>query len=690
MATLADALAIALEHHQAGRLPEAEALYRQILQADPSHADALHLLGVIAFQLGQHEIALQTIGEAIRLKPGQAAFHSNLGEAYRRLGRSAEAIASFQRALQLHAGYAEAHNNLGLALLNEDRLVEAEASCRRAVELKPDYAEAHKNLGYVLKRQGQLAGAITCYRRALELRPDLGEVHNNLGIALAEQRRLAEAVGCYREALRLEPDMPASHNNLGAALCLMGYVQEAVASFRQALHLRPEFADAQNNLGNALKDQGQMEQAIGSFRRAMQLEPNNAVFHSNLVYALPFCPDYDTQAISEELQRWNQQHAAPLAPSLLPHANDRAPNRRLRVGYVSPNFATHPVGQFLLPLLEAHHHESIEIFCYASVRASDGMTDRCRAQADVWRDVLALTDDQLADVIRHDRIDILVDLAMHMEGSRMLVFARKPAPVQVTYLAYPGSTGLATMDYRLTDPYLDPPGGADEQFYVERSIRLSETYWCYRSPLEALPVAALPALRAGRITFGCLNNFCKVSEPTLLAWTRLLQALPDARLLLHAKAGSHRERVHQLLAEHQVAPERFTFVDTLSPPDYFRFYERIDVALDPFPYGGGTTTCDALWMGVPVVSLAGRTAVGRGGLSILSNVGMAELVAQDAEDYVRRAQALASDLQRLSKLRSTLRQRLQGSPLMDAPRFARHVEAAYRGMWEQFCRGNVC
>ena len=297
---------------------------------------------------------------------------------------------------------------------------------------------------------------------------------------------------------------------------------------------------------------------------------------------------------------------------------------------------------------------------------------------------VGLSDEELAAAVHQDRIDMLVDLTMHMAHNRMLVFARKPAPVQVTYLAYCGTTGLDTIDYRLTDPYLDPPG-ADEQFYSEQSIRLPETYWCYRPAVDSPPVGPLPALAAGRLTFGCLNNFCKVTEPTLAAWCRLLRVLPDSRLLLHAARGSHRDRVRAILAEQGVSSDRLVFVDGVPILEYLRLYEQIDVALDPFPYGGGSTTCDALWMGVPVVSLAGKTAVGRSGLSILSNIGLPELIASDVDQYVRIAAELAADLPRLAALRATLRERMQKSPLMDAPRFARNVEAAYREMWRRWC-----
>ena len=273
---------------------------------------------------------------------------------------------------------------------------------------------------------------------------------------------------------------------------------------------------------------------------------------------------------------------------------------------------------------------------------------------------------------------------MHTGTNRLLVFARKPAPVQVAYLAYCGTTGLSTMDYRLTDPYLDPPG-LEGRYYSEQSIWLPETYWCFRPLLAMTAVVPVPALRAGHITFGCLNNSCKVTEPTLAAWSRLLQSIPEARLLLHVPTGGRRDQVCEFLVRQNIAPQRLTFVGYTMAGDYYRLYERMDVALDPFPFGGGTTTCDALWMGVPVVSLAGLSAVGRGGLSILSNIGLADLVARDVEQYVRIALELAGDLPRLSKLRATMRVRMQNSPLMDAPRFARNVEAAYRDMWHRWC-----
>jgi len=345
------------------------------------------------------------------------------------------------------------------------------------------------------------------------------------------------------------------------------------------------------------------------------------------------------------------------------------------------------VGRFLAPLLAHHDHGPFEIFCYGDVQHADEMTGRLRSACDVWRDIRGGSDEQVAELIRQDRIDVLVDLSLHTGGNRLLVFARKPAPVQVTYLAYCGTSGLETMDYRLTDPYLDPPG-MDESAYSEKSVRL-RTYWCYEPCIAEIEVGQPPALASGRVTFGCFNNYCKVSPGTWRAWRRLLQAVPGSGLVVYCPFGSHRDRLAGELTAAGLDADRLTLVSAAPTAAYFEQYRRIDIALDPFPFCGGTTTCDALWMGVPVVTLAGATAVGRGGVSILSNVGFGELVAQSVEQYVEIAAALAGDPRRLAELRSGLRARMQRSPLMDAGRFAKDVESAYREMWRRWCKSKA-
>jgi len=613
--TLPQQLESGMSHHRAGRLAEADRIYRQILAQQPNHADALHLLGTLAVQVGELDAGMELI--------------------------------------------------------------------RRAIRLKPDYAEPHSNLGIALKAKGQTDEAIASYREAIRLKPDFAAAYNNLGIALADVGQLDEAIAAYRKAIRLKPNVAEVHSNLGNALKDKGQLDEAIASYRQAIQLEPGYAEAQNNLG-ALADAGQLDEAIASQRQAISLKPDFAEAHGNLIFSLHHDPACDARMIFEELRRWNQRHAEPLRKFIRPHTNNRDPDRRLRIGYVSPDFRVHVVGQNLLPLLREHDHGQMEIFCYANVMRPDALTDQLRGYADVWRNIVGLSNSQAADLIRQDQIDILVDLALHTGSNRLLVFARKPAPVQVTWLGYCSSTGMDAMDYRLSDPYLDPPD-TDLSLYSERTFRLPETYWCYSVPGPTPEPSPPPAAITGYVTFGCLNSFAKASPPALDLWAEILQAMPRSRLIVHSRAGKHLDVVRERFAGKGISPDRLEFPSRRPWHEYVQTYGRIDIALDPFPWGGGITTCDALWMGVPVISLVGPTAVGRGGASILANVGAPELIARTPQQYVQIATDLAGDLTRLAELRRTLRARMQASPLMDAPRFARNVEAAYRQMWRNWC-----
>jgi predicted O-linked N-acetylglucosamine transferase (SPINDLY family) len=389
--------------------------------------------------------------------------------------------------------------------------------------------------------------------------------------------------------------------------------------------------------------------------------------------------------IYEEHRRWNQQHAEPLKKLIQPHTNNRDPDRRLRVGYVSPDFREHIVGQNLLPLLREHDHQQMEIFCYANLVRADALTEQFRRYADVWRSIAGLSDSQAVDLVRHDRIDILVDLTLHSAKNRLVVFAHKPAPVQVTFAGYPGSTGLDAIDYRLTDPYLDPPG-LNDHFYSETSIRLPDSFWCYEPLVTELAVNPPPAQTDGHVTFGCLNNFCKINEPVLRLWAQVLKTIPRSRFMMLCPEGSHRQSLLDLMQREGIHPDRIKLIARRPHLQYLELYHRIDVGLDSFPYNGHTTSLDSFWMGVPVITLVGQTVVGRAGLSQLTNLGLTELIARTPEQYVQIATDLAGDLPRLAELRRTLRGRMRASPLMDAPRFARNVEAAYRQMWRNWCR----
>lgn len=667
-----------------GKPEEAAAFFRKAIQLKPNIPETWNNLGVVLRTQGQLAEAVAAFAKSVDLNPSSAESWFNLGSARFDEGKSALAVESLSRAVQLKPDYAQAHNNLANALLAVGRADDAVAECHRTLQLKPDFAEAYNNLGNIYRNSKQFDQAASAYARAIALNPQLANAHYNLGCVLRDQGRLDQAIAAYARALQLSPGLADAHYAMGMALGEKDRTDEAAVHYARAAALRPNFAMAHNDLGNIYKDQGLLDEAMACYQRASELDPTHAAIHSNRVYVAHFHPGYDPARIFDEHRRWNQRHAEPLKKWIQPHANTPDPGRRVRIGYISPDLSLAPVGRFIEPLLRCTDRAEFEVFCYSDVRAPDVLTRRLQNRADVWRDIVGMPDEQVANHVREDRIDIAVDLTMHMTHHRLLVFARKPAPVQVTYLAYCSTTGLETIDYRFTDSWLEPPALGD-QFYSEQSVFLPETYWCYAPGLEAPPIGPLPAQRAGHVTFGCLNNFCKATTGALMAWCRVLREMPNSRFLLHAKPGSHRQRVFNLLRQQGIDPARLRFVSHLSMPDYFRLYNEIDICLDPFPWPGGTTTCDALWMGAPAITLAGQTAVGRAGVSILSNAGLPELIAQTQDEYVRMAVKLGTDLPRLAEIRAGLRQRMQNSPLTDAPRFAKNVGAAYRLMWKKWC-----
>jgi protein O-GlcNAc transferase len=444
----------------------------------------------------------------------------------------------------------------------------------------------------------------------------------------------------------------------------------------------PHHAALHDNLGSVLKDAGDIDAAIACFRRALDLDPANSATHGNLAYALCFRSNA-AEPIREEAARWNNRFAAALTAAAPRHSDDPSPHRRLRVGYVSADFRGHCQSLFTIPLLSRHDHAGFEIHCYSSVDRPDECTRRIAALADVWHDVRGLDDAALAARIRDDGIDILVDLTMHMARGRPLTFARKPAPVQVAWLAYPGTTGLAAIDYRISDPRLDPADA--DLMYSERTIRLPDSFWCYDPLTEDPAVNALPALERGFLTFGCLNNPCKLTDDTLALWTQVLEAMGNARLMLLAPSGRHRLKLSQRLAAHGISAERVDFAPYRARASYLASYTQIDIGLDTLPYNGHTTSLDSLWMGVPVITRVGATCVGRGTLSQLFQLDLSRLAAHSDAEFVAAAVALGSDLPGLARLRHELRGRLAQSPLMDSARFARHMESAYVRMWGDYC-----
>jgi predicted O-linked N-acetylglucosamine transferase (SPINDLY family) len=685
---VAAVFAQALQNHQAGNLRLAEQLYQQILQVTPDHADAHHLLGVLAFQLGRYDQAVTRIRHALTLNPWADIYYSNLGAAHEALGQMAEALASFQQFLSLQPSLPEAYNAVGNALLKLGRLQEALTHLRHALSLRPAFPEALNNLGNALLLMGQPDQALANYRHALRLKPDYPDPWNNAGAVLIDQGKPGEAVTHLQQALDLRPDYPEAYNNLGNAFKEQGELDKAEANYREAVRLRPAYADAHYNLALLLELQGRVEESIVAHRQVIALQPDNARFHSGLLLPLNYLAEVTPQALFEEHRRWAARHAAPLTSAAPPPTNDRTPERLLRVGYVSPDLHEHPVAFFLEPVLVSMDRSRFHVTCYSGVARPDAMTLRLRGLADAWRDIAGLPDADVAESIRADRIDILVDLAGHTAGRRLLVFARRPVPVQVTHFGYPNTTGLAAMDYRISDPYADPPGQT-EAFHTEELVRLPEVAWCYQ-PSPAPEVGPLPALGAGHLTFGSLNKLAKVTPQSIALWARLLRAVPDSCLLLLTGAGSQTDqRLLEQFRSSGIDGERLQLLGRLPRDRYLEVYQRIDIVLDPFPYNGGVTTCDAFWMGVPVITLSGDTYVSRQGVSLLSNLDLRDWIAETPEDYVALGVRRAQDLEELGRLRSGLRQRMRRSPLCDGKRFTRRLEEAYRLMWRRWCAKSV-
>jgi predicted O-linked N-acetylglucosamine transferase (SPINDLY family) len=608
-----------VSHHQARRLAEAERIYRQILAYQPDHAEALHLLGVLAAQVGKSGTAVELI--------------------------------------------------------------------QRALRLKPDFAEAYGNLGLALQGNGQLDEAIAAYRQAIRLDPDLAEVHSNLGNALQDKEQFDEAIACHRQAIRLRPDSATAHHNLGNALNKLGRLDEAIGCYRQAVGLEPDFAEAHASLGGVLEVAGQLDEAIAACRSAIRLKPDYADGHINLLYALYHHPDYDSGRILEETRQWARRQRIGATPYSPPR--DGRPERRLKIGYLSPFLRTCADAHYIFPLLARHDRKQFEISCYARMTHGDELTDHLRSHCDHWFDTRGLSTEASAELIRGHGIDILVNISRPADEC-LRIMANRLAPIQVTWLTFASRTsGLETVDYRISDPYLDP-AGTDELCYAEKTLRLPETAWCYDPLVDPPPVKALPA-QAGRfITFGSLNRLSKINPSVVGAWAEILRAVPNSRLHILAVPGSHRQRLLDQFRELGVDPGRIEFIDRRPRREYLKQYDRIDVTLDTFPFSGHTTALDSLWMGVPVVTLSGRTSVGRVACSALHNLGLAEWIGQTPSQYVSLAVRLSGDAANLAELRRTLRARMQRSPLMDAPRFARNIEAAYRQMWRNWCeKGRV-
>jgi predicted O-linked N-acetylglucosamine transferase (SPINDLY family) len=680
----------ALAQHRAGRLLDAERLYREVLVHQAAHGPALHRLSVLAYQRGQAASAIDLLTRATAAyadhpvaaqRDEHAEACNNLGTLYLSQSEAAAAEAPLQHAIRLRPAYAEAHFNLGICLLRQAKWDEARRHLQQAVEIKPEYAEAHDSLGTVHARSDRLGEAKACFEQAIRLNPSYAPAYYNLATALMTHGHEVSAALNFKKALALEPGYGDALYNLGTLYLNANAADEALSCFTRALQLQPDFTLAQVNLGNALLNLGRGEEAVAYLGRVVERQPASTAAYDAWLQALNYLSDIAPIALLEAHRRYAAQFETPLRPHWPLHDSGRDPARRLRIGYVSADLRLHSVALFMEPILAHHDKREVEVYCYYNHVHQDAVTMRLKAHADHWIPCKDLNDAALAARIEADGIDILVDLSGHTAGNRLPVFARKPAPVQLSYLGYVATTGLSAMDYRLTNVDADPPG--NEAYNSERLYRMPRALWCFRPAADSpAPDPVPPAARNGYVTFASLNNFAKLTPAMLATWADLLRAVPGARLrLVGVPQGTARRRLYERFAAQGVGAERLAVEGKVSTALFRLLHREIDIALDPYPHNGNTTTCESLWMGVPVISLTGSSFVSRFGNALLKTVGLSELAAEDEAAYVATAAALARDPDRLGTLRATLRERMAASALRDEAGFTRELEDAYRTMW---------
>jgi protein O-GlcNAc transferase len=705
---------LGIVHKMTGRLEPSLVALSRFVKLTPNDAEVHNTLANVLVALGRLDDALKSYCEAIRLKPDFAEAHSNMGNLLRDLGRLGEAEVSCRQAICLQPELALAHNNLGTILSDLGRLKEAEASCHEAIKLNPNFSVAHSNRGNALRALGRLEEAEASYREAIRQNPEFAVAYSNLGATLSDLGRLNEAEAAYREAICLKPDFATAHSNRGATLNELGRFAEAVTSFQAAIRLRPDyalahsnlgnalrgqgfllnaeksfleairlrsdFAEAHTNLGNVLRDLGRLEDAVASYRNAISFKPDLAEAHSNLLFSLNYLAAFAPEKALMEAKVYGAMVSARAERKFTTWRTDpRA--ARLRIGFVSGDLRNHPVGYFLEGFFGALERCQFDLFLFATTSIQDELTNRIRSHCNHWFPLYGKSDQDAARVIHEQGIHILIDLAGHTAHNRLPVFSYKPAPVQASWLGYFATTGLPEMDYFLGDPIMSPK--EESHHFSERICNLPEVWLCATPPAFRTHISDLPALKSGHITFGCFGNLSKINDQVVSVWSLIFQQMPKSILFLKSKQLADPavvRDVYRRFAERGMESHRLILEGPSERSSYFEAFRRIDMTLDTFPYPGGTTSVDSLWMGVPVLTLRGDRFLARLGESIAVNAKQPEWIAEDHSDFVRKAVVLASDLQSLAATRANLREQVLRSPLFDSHRFAHGFGVALREM----------
>lgn len=683
---LKQAQQIALQLFAGGRIGEAKTAGEVVLASDADNAAVLHMLGLIAHQ--QHDLdgALSYLRKAQQAAPDDASIVCDLGGILHLQERLSEAEACFERALVLQPANGHAFYNLGCTLQAQGHAARAETCYRNALQILPGAVHILSNLGGCLQEQGRVDEAIACYRQALDANPDDISALNNLGVSLNINEFSIEAYACFSRVIVLQPDFIRAYTYLGLAYYAHADYEQALRLHKRALAIDNTYTEAHFSIGVVLQALCRPQEALEYYEQALQTNADHARARDNLLMALHFIPGLSQQQIFDAHVQYGRHVEKSLKPCWPRHTNGKDKERRLRIAYVSGDFRNHAVAYFIEPVFAHHDKAHFEIYCYSNSAQHDAFTERLIAHVDHWQNCVSMSDDQLAQRIREDGIDILIDLAGHTAHNRLLTFARKPAPVQITYLGYPGSSGLSAMDYRITDGRIEPVDDMCDRYYIETLLRVPESMWCY-SPVPDMPdITPLPALHNGYVTFGSFNNVNKISDACIELWATLLRTIPTSRLMMvTVPDGEVRTRLTQQFQGLGIDPRRIQFQVRLPSYEFQLALQKVDITLDPFPVNGATTTCESLWMGVPVLALVGERFLARAGLSVLSAARLPDFAAKTPEELIGTATLLANNLPLLANIRAGLRDHLKFTPLLDQQGFTRNLESLYREAWTQWC-----
>jgi len=673
----------ALRFHQTGNLAQAKQLYQQIIRTNPNQAVATHYLGAIEHQQGNNPLAEQLIRKALKLDPNMLQAYNNLGIVLRALGKLEQARITYLKLIKLKPDYADAHCNLGAVYQSLNEADNAINSLNTAIKLDPNHVNAYNTLGIMHRSIKNLDLSISCLQKVITLEPSFAEAHNNLGNVFYEQKDYEPAIHCYQSALKYKADYAEAFNNLGRLLKETGHFEKAISTFQQALELQPNNDTFLFNCALLYHEMGQSQLAIEYYQKIVNL---GSALNSHLL-AMNCFSVFSQEELFKLHCEWGQETIKNL-PINRPKTRklNLKKEQRLRIGYVSADFRMHSVSYFFEPLIAHHDKAKVEVYCYANNKEEDHVTEAIKGYADHWRSITTLSDLDVVNLIHKDKIDILIDLAGHTGGHRLEVFAYKPAPLQITWLGYPNTTGLSTIDYRLTDEQADPEA-EDKQLHSEKLIRLPHGFLCFNGDQELDYQPEAPIAKHKYITFGSFNNFIKVTQEVLETWSEILAEIPDSKLVIKSQQltnKSTQKNILDIFIKQGIDTDRITLLGKVANyNEHLAMYSQIDIALDPFPYNGTTTTFEALWMGVPTLTIRGDHHISRVGASILQRIGLDDFIAHDKQDYIAKAKAYSEDAPYLNQLRKGLRDRAINSDLCNAQQFTDDFESCLLDLAQQ-------